>query len=291
MRRQPDNLSSGERRTGSLPRPALWFAAVLLAFAIALLSVLLVPHPKSPAPWKVDLLMSIPYGVFILSFFLLSRSMLGAGPREVLTSNRRFSPLRLLSYAFVWIALLGLFACFRSLFEKGLYHKAPGYVLFSAPLLAVLVFTPLQTFSEELVFRCAFSKMVDDDLPNKTPGQTALWSLVSGALFALAHLGTIASKPLGAAVRSALFFFLLGAFLMWLGLASGGFEPALGIHLGNNLFFDLVACPSASPRITHPAFLFEGEETSLLVAELLFCALGAFAFFKFSNKEAPDAQG
>jgi hypothetical protein len=132
-----------------------------------------------------------------------------------------------------WFLLVGL----ASLLEYALWpetfswHFEPrAFIPFA---ILALILTPIQSSSEELLFRGYLLQA--GSLVSRNPFYL---SLLSGVLFALPHM----LNPEVAAgfwlVLSS--YFVLGAFLAWISLQDGTLELALGVHAANNLFAGLV---------------------------------------------------
>ncbi|OQY38055.1 MAG: hypothetical protein B6229_06905 [Spirochaetaceae bacterium 4572_7] len=96
-------------------------------------------------------------------------------------------------------------------------------------LLLSLLLTPIQTFTEELIFRGYIFNLIKSITKNKI-----VLLIIPALLFALPHLG----NP--EAVNNKLLFFLvyleMALFLGFMTIKKGGLEYSFGIHLANNLF-------------------------------------------------------
>uniref|UniRef100_A0A7C4KGF5 Alpha/beta fold hydrolase n=1 Tax=Anaerolinea thermolimosa TaxID=229919 RepID=A0A7C4KGF5_9CHLR len=111
---------------------------------------------------------------------------------------------------------------------------------------AALVWMPVQTSAEELIFRGYLTQVFG------ARARRIGWPLLAPALiFALLHLPNPEVSALGwwSALPQ---YFLMGVLLGWVTLNSQGLEMAFGLHLANNLYTGLVAglrdsaLPSAS---------------------------------------------
>lgn len=132
---------------------------------------------------------------------------------------------------------------------------------------AALVWMPVQTSAEELIFRGYLTQVFG------ARARRIGWPLLAPALiFALLHLPNPEVSALG--WRSALpQYFLMGVLLGWVTLNSQGLEMAFGLHLANNLYTGLVAGlrDSALPS----ASLFIIEELNPMVNLVLIGIAGA----------------
>ena len=132
---------------------------------------------------------------------------------------------------------------------------------------AALVWMPVQTSAEELIFRGYLTQVFG------ARARRIGWPLLAPALiFALLHLPNPEVSALG--WRFALpQYFLMGVLLGWVTLNSQGLEMAFGLHLANNLYTGLVAGlrDSALPS----ASLFIIEELNPMVNLVLIGIAGA----------------
>ena len=96
-----------------------------------------------------------------------------------------------------------------------------------------LIFTPLQTTTEELFFRGYLLQAVGRKV--RKPWAAAL---VNGVLFMLPHLANpeVSAGPL----LLILYYLGMGAFFSWITLRDGSADLALGAHAANNLFVALL---------------------------------------------------
>ncbi|MDD4010993.1 MAG: type II CAAX endopeptidase family protein [Sphaerochaetaceae bacterium] len=124
---------------------------------------------------------------------------------------------------------------------------------------ASLLFTSIQVLFEESLFRMALSRIEGNELPE----HAIAYSLLSGLAFTAAHL----SNPEAIDVQALAFYFSMGFVLMYLSLKAKGFEPALAIHLANNLFVDLVV-GYEGPMLKRPLYL-QPDPTKSLLADTL----------------------
>lgn len=258
-----------------IPEKATWAISLLLSLVLFLLSGLLVPACDSE-PWRIWLLRSVPYTVLIASILLFSAKALSTPPSKLLAPSGVFRFSRMLLYCLIWMLCLAAVSAARALLSPQSFTRAENWRFFCPMLFSALWFTAIQTFSEELVFRVGLFRVMADEMPAE-PGRQIVLSLCSGLVFAAFHIGTIdgLARDGGTlpAIKAAVFYLALGMLLMWLSLRQGGFEAAIGIHFGNNLFLDLVLDNSGSTLMKNPAFLYHGAVTDAILIEFAFCAL------------------
>lgn len=275
-----------------LSRPFDRVVTITLAVVIGIVSSLFIPFPPDAPVWLTYLLSGLHYYVSVLALYFLCRHHLHFPLKKLVTPKPRFNFLRFFSYLFVWSALLSLFALVKYLIHPSDFSLAPDYRFFTPMLVSILLFTPVQTIFEELVFRCSLVHIFSDDLPATHRSQIS-WSLVSGFLFSLFHIGgpsiTFAEGQILSSIKGLLFLFLIGAFAMYLSLRTGSFEPAFAIHMANNLFIDLVLNSASSTQIRNPILLYTTDPSFLMIAEILFCILGTYIFYRFiSTREVKN---
>ena len=270
-----------------LSRPLDWAVTTILAIIIGMVANLLVPYPQTASYWATVMLSSIRYYVMTGAFLILLSRHLHFRPAKLFSSHR-FSIRKTMAFLLIWMALLAAFSLIKYLIHPESYYFNNFHKFFSPMLVSVLLFTPIQTFSEELFFRCTLAHLLHDEIPSGKK-QIIAYSLASGVLFSVAHIGTLLTMNIAQSIQAAAFFLILGAFLMYLSLRTGGFEPAIAIHMANNLFLDLVVCQKDSSVLKNPAVLYSGSESFLLITELLFCIFGTLLIFYIVEKRTQTA--
>lgn len=146
--------------------------------------------------------------------------------------------------------------------------------------LLALIFTPVQTTSEELFFRGYLVQA--GSLFSRNP---IYLTLLSGILFMLPH---IANPEVAANFTLVMLsYFILGAFLAWISLKDGTLELAIGVHAANNLFAALVVTFPSSALQT-PAIFFTTHFDPLfnLVMVLVICLLFYLLVFRRKPQRA-----
>lgn len=151
-------------------------------------------------------------------------------------------------------------------------------------LVLVLVITPIQTSSEEVLFRILPVRIVTGKTLVVGKLHRLLASLFSALLFALPHLG---NRELAQAQSPAIvvgYYALFGFLVTAMSLKSGGFEIALAVHAANNLFVALICNYQGSSLPSLPLFestraLGTWTDLAQLVAGLFFVWLACRSFF------------
>ena len=107
-------------------------------------------------------------------------------------------------------------------------------------LALVVAITPIQTSSEEVLFRILPIRIVTGKTLGVSPLHRFWASLFSALLFALPNLG---NRELAQAQSPSIvlgYYALFGFLVTYMSLESGGFEIALAVHAANNLFVALI---------------------------------------------------
>ena len=118
------------------------------------------------------------------------------------------------------------------------YVQDPDHFVFATPLTQWLLFlplalclTPIQAAAEEFLFRAYLGNWM------RSLQLKPFWTaIISGTLFLAIHLANPEIQALKDSIWIYSFYFLFGFSLMLISLKDGGYELAIGIHIGNNLF-------------------------------------------------------
>jgi membrane protease YdiL (CAAX protease family) len=154
--------------------------------------------------------------------------------RTLITPRKRVDWVRFGQGFLLFGALLILITVIEALLYPGRYQFALNLGRFLPFLIVGLILIPIQTASEELLFR-GYS-MQGLSLLVRSP---ILVALTSGLIFTLPHL---ANPELSAGFwLVAPQYFVVGLALAVITLKDNGLELALGVHTVNNLFVGLVA--------------------------------------------------
>lgn len=188
-------------------------------------------------------------GIFIILKFYLKVPL-----TPFVTDKPKFQWKKLLCYGSLWIALTIVATIIKYVLRPEDFSSVltEGWAERLILLPFILVLTPLQTMSEELFSRAYIARMGGKTLPSGLASQL-IYSTISGLVFMSLH---ITNPELSSGVIAALlYYFLFGAFLMYLSLRTGGFEAAIGIHAMHNLFIALIVNYSGTTLPTVPLFL------------------------------------
>lgn len=198
------------------------------------------------------LVANTPFLILGLTLFLSIRFIIGIPIGELASDAQPLRKKLILHSFFLYTALSALFLTITSVIWPAsiAYNPAPlaKRILF---ILTALIFTPIQTTSEEFLFRILPTRLVQ---PKRLSQRWPL-ALFSGLLFALPHLGNREVAAAEAPWVVLLYYGLFGCVLTAISLYSGGFEIALGAHAANNLFVAIVCNYPASSLPSPSLFL------------------------------------
>jgi len=141
----------------------------------------------------------------------------------------------------------------------------------------ILIMTPIQTTTEELVFRGYVIQSFGLKIKNGV-----ILSLISGVLFTLPHLMNpeiYASNKLGvfSTICTILSYFVMGAVFALITIKTNSLEVAMGAHAVNNLFcFILVSYPDSALPTNTVFFTTKFEPISSLISVII---TGVLFFF------------
>jgi uncharacterized protein len=189
---------------------------------------------------------------------------------SLVTPRATFDWRRALQGFALWFALVATASLFESWLYPGRYRLTFDAQAFFQFAVAALLLTPLQTATEELLFRGYLMQALG--LLLRRPLALAV---VSSALFMLPHLGNpeVARSP----VLIPLEYLTIGFVLALVTLRDGRLELAMGLHAANNLFNALIANYEGSVLPTSPIFTSELDPLysfcALVGASIVFCSV------------------
>ena len=210
---------------------SLLFWLILGPYFITVLGHFNIPYLKANAPF-----LAMALGIAVSWKLLLT-----ASPRSLITDHSTFRFALFFKSMGAYLLVAMLFLLLGLIFEPEAYSASDASLsehLMLLPL--VLILTPIQTSSEEVVFRVFPIRVVQGGRLRRGAMRNVLACVLSAILFTAPHLS---NRELGSAENPALvlvFYALFGGLVTALSIATGGFEPALAIHAVNNLFVALV---------------------------------------------------
>lgn len=226
------------------------FASLAVATAL-LLTPLLMVYPSTDllnqAPLPLALTVTLaPFGAAWLALGYALPAFHRRSFRSLLLPGGAFRWRLFFASGGLWVLLMAAVDGVQAMLGAGEYRWSFEAQRFWPYLGAALVWMPVQTSAEELIFRGFLTQVFG------ARARHIWWPLLAPALiFALLHLPNpeVGALGWGYALPQ---YFLMGALLGWVTLNSQGLEMAFGLHLANNLYTGLVAglrdsaLPSAS---------------------------------------------
>jgi membrane protease YdiL (CAAX protease family) len=200
--------------------------------------------------------------------------------RTVLTARSRFD------WRALWSSLLvGLLICLIMASLTVLDEDGAAWVfdetMFWALLPLTLVLVPIQTLSEEVVFRGYLLQRIG--LRSRRP---LVRLLAPAALFWLGHLPIV--MAIGFAEWMALYYAIVSLYLTWLVLRCDGIEHAYGLHMAINFTVFIVVGTASTIPLSAPLFVALGPESAALpLGAAVFCALHYAIVFKVLRPPRP----
>lgn len=210
------------------------------------------------SPLTMLLAAMLPFPFALLTLWIGVRFLHGRSMRSLLTVAPHIQWRRFLFSALVWFVVSGLVEGVLSLLQPGNYQFSFNLERSLPYFLVALILIPLQTSTEELIFR----GYLPQSLGLLTSGIWLPW-IVPAIVFGLLH-GMNPEVGLYGMALMLPSYILMGLLLGWITLRSQGLELALGLHLANNLYAGLmVTFPGSS--LTSPA-IFSIREFDVLAA-------------------------
>ena len=225
-----------------------------------------------------SLLLALLMGMFVftLLFFLIATRFLQHKPLSSILTG--FEKIRWKRYFFsftVWgVLLIGLtlVSYFMNPEELELRFNPVNFAILCV---VAIVFVPIQTATEEVIFRGYLMQGFALLFKN---GLAAL--IITSVLFGLMHASNPEAKAHGLLIMMP-YYILFGAFLGMLTLLDEGAELAMGIHFANNLFSSLLISSKNSVLQTDSIFYTSVEDPgSEFIIWFIMAAICFFILFK-----------
>lgn len=180
-----------------------------------------------------SLMLSLMMGMFVFSllfFWLFVRFMQGKPLSSIITGYEKIRWKRYFFAFSVWGGLLIAFTLISYLVapeDMEYRFDAPKFILL---FVVALILVPVQTATEELIFRGYLMQGFSLTFKNALPAL-----VLSSVFFGLLHASNPEAQAHGYLVMMP-YYILFGAFLGVLTLLDEGAELAMGIHFANNFF-------------------------------------------------------
>lgn len=225
-----------------------------------------------------SLMLALLMGMFVftlLFFWGFTRLVQHKPLTSMLTGFDKFRWKRYFFAFSVWGALLLGFTLVSYLMapeELELRFDASRFALL---FVVAMVMVPIQTATEELLFRGYLMQGFALVFKNGLPGL-----LLTSVLFGLLHASNPEAQAHGLLIMMP-YYMLFGAFLGVITLLDEGAELAMGIHFANNFFSALLICSKNSVLQTDAIFYTSTEEPLReLIAWAIMATVCFFIFYK-----------
>lgn len=201
---------------------------------------------------------------------------------SLISAERAIDWQRITRGAVAWGVIGLIITLIEHLLYPDRYYLSFQPERFFAFAAVALVLTPLQTTTEELVFRGYVMQGLG--LIVRRPAAVAV---LSGVIFALPHLMNPEVQQHGVVLMAASYF-AIGLLLAAVTLRDGRLELAIGVHAANNLLLVLVANYDGSVLKTDS--IFTARELDPLYT-LITLTAGALVFYWLFFGRRPQATG
>jgi membrane protease YdiL (CAAX protease family) len=198
---------------------------------------------------------------------------------SLITPAPRIDWRRMRRGALAWFAIAAVLSLIEFLLFRERFYLSFDAVRFAPFLLLVLLLTPLQAATEELVFRGyamqAFAQLT------RSP---AMIAILSSVVFTAPHLLNPEVQRHGVLLMAANYF-AIGMLLATIALRDGRLELAIGLHAANNMFLALVVNYEESALMTESIFTSRELDPYFSLMALIAGAL-AFHWWVFRSAAA-----
>lgn len=231
-----------------------------------------------------NLLLALMMGMFVFTMLFLWLALKFIQKKSFTSIITGFEKIRWNRYFFSF----GIWAALITILTIGTYLVSPQEIEvrfnagnFAILLLVAVIFIPIQTATEELIFRGYLMQGFGLAFKN---GIAPL--IITSVLFGLMHASNPEAKAHGLLIMMPYYIFF-GMFLGMLTLLDEGAELAMGIHCANNLMSSLLVCSKNSVLQTDAIFYTSSENpggefiTWIIMASICFFIL--FKKYKLSN--------
>lgn len=239
----------------------LFIGPLVAYYAMAAMDYL--PHPMQEASSYIGL--HIPYITLFLALLFGTRYIMNSSLSELVSDNPGGIRWKYaIKCGFLYLAVMAAAQLCMAADTAWAGLPLDEWASF---LLPVIIMTPLQALSEEILFRALPARLAyGRSLPN-TPLKAIPLTAAGAFIFMLPHLGNSEVQAASSAIIPALYYFLWGALAMLLSIATDGFEAPIAMHIANNLFIALIVNYSSSSMPTKALFLTSGTTTAFTLVE------------------------
>ncbi len=260
-------LEPGRGKDNQAWRYVLTLVTIIWAALLGGLIVILVAYAfegsldiETYSPISVLLVSMLPFLAVLLTLWGCLRLFHKRGLLSLVRPTGAFSWQKILLSGVLWFFLAGLSDLVLAILNPANYRwsfDAKSFFLF---LLPALILVPIQTSTEELVFRGYLTQWA-----GRYSRRMWLPLLVPSIVFMSMHALNPEVEAYGFWLTMPMYLGI-GLLMAWVTLKTGGLEMALGLHLANNLYATLIV---TFPNTALPSPAFFSIQTYEPVAALI----------------------
>lgn len=217
-----------------------------------------------------------PFLVMAIGIAVATKLLLNCSFTALVTDSPSFRFSLFFKSFCIYVASLVCFLLIDLLLHPGYYAWGPGSGKEKlAMLVPTLLITPIQTSSEEVLFRILPVRVLFKGHLAKKTKKVLGASLLTMVLFTSVHLANQEIVQADQSLYVLFFYGIFGLVVTFVSLKTGGFEFALAVHAANNLFIALIcnyetsSLPSHSLLVTNRPVGTVMDVVQLLVSLLL----------------------
>lgn len=231
-----------------------------------------------------SLLLALMMGMFVFTLLFLWLALKFFHKKTLVSVITAFEKIRWSRYFFafgIWALLLIVLTVVGYLVSPQDFEVHFDLGKFMILLLVTIIFIPIQTATEEILFRGYLVQGIGLAFKNAIAPL-----IITSVLFGLMHASNPEAKAHGLMIMMPYYIFF-GAFLGMLTLLDEGAELAMGIHCANNLLSSLLVCSKNSVLQTD-AILYTtsenpGGEFGIWIVMAAICFFILYKKYKLSN--------
>lgn len=254
----------------------LLLGTVVLGSALATFVVALLGSPTEFSKNTMFSINMLPFLVAFLIVLLSTKLILKKGFSFIITSRPKVDYKRIILSSVLWLVILLSLFIFAVTDSSGMIHWNYNPDKFWLLLGLCVIFTPIQTAMEEVLFRSLLFKLFGTFI-----SRGFLIVLLTALMFGAIHLGNPEVKSVG---WFAVFFYVFsGLFTGLITLMDDGIELSWGFHLANNIFGILVLTNDWQVLRTDAIFIDHSPPAAgwdMILMLVLFYPLMLFIFTK-----------
>jgi membrane protease YdiL (CAAX protease family) len=238
---------------GLMIAASFWVSLVASLAAILINGTDLNQYP----PLAMLLLGTSPFPFTLLVLWFGVRFLHKRPFRSLVTPFKKVRWKQLFISALLWFLLAGISDLVLSFLQPDNYHWSLDFSRIIPYLLVTLVVIPIQTSTEEFIFRA----YLPQGITRFTPGFWLPW-IIPAVVFGLLHSLNPEVDTYGFLLTIP-FYIGFGLLLGWITLRSRSLELALGLHLANNLYASLIVTFPGSALPSPALFTIQSYDAAL----------------------------